>query len=343
MVHMKKVITFGEIMLRLSPKGYLKLMQADNFDVSYAGAEANVSVSLANFGLDTAFVTKLPKNDVTKVCLATLRKYGVDVDKIVYGGDRIGVYYLERGASQRPSKVIYDRKYSSVSMSSREDYDWDKIFEDAQWFHFTGITAALSDNMPEILEDACRAAKAKGITISCDLNYRKNLWSKEKAREVMSHLVQYVDVLIGNEEDAADSLGMYPADSDVIAGKLNHEGYASLARQISEKFGVKHVAFTLRTSYSASDNGWAGILYTGGKSYISKNYNIHLVDRVGGGDSFGAGLIYALIQQMEPQDVIEFAVAASCLKQTIEYDFNLSTVDDVKRLMSGDGSGRVQR
>jgi len=340
---MKKVVAFGEIMLRFSPKGYLKLIQADNLDVSYAGAEANVCVSLANFGLDAAFVTKLPKNDVTQVALANLRKYRVDVDKIVYGGDRIGVYYLERGASQRPSKVIYDRKYSSISMSTREDYDWEKILEDAQWFHFTGITAALSDNMPGILEDACRVAKEKGITISCDLNYRKNLWSKEKAREVMSNLVQYVDVLIGNEEDAADALGMYPADSDVIAGKLNYDGYANLARQISEKFGVKHVAFTLRTSYSASDNGWAGILYTGGKAYISKDYKIHLVDRVGGGDSFGAGLIYALIQQMEPQDVIEFAVAASCLKQTIEYDFNLSSVDDVKRLMSGDGSGRVQR
>lgn len=340
---MKKVVTFGEIMLRFSPKGYLKLIQADNLDVSYAGAEANICVSLANFGLDAAFVTKLPKNDITQVCLASLRKYRVDVDRIVYGGDRIGVYYLERGASQRPSKVIYDRKYSAISMSSRTDYDWDRIFEDVQWFHFTGITAALSDNMPEICEDACRAAKAKGITISCDLNFRKNLWSSEKATKVMSNLVKYVDVLIGNEEDAADSLSMRPADTDVVAGKLNHEGYANLARQISEKFGVKHVAFTLRTSYSASDNGWSGLLYSGGKSYVSKSYDIHLVDRVGGGDSFGAGLIYAMIQQMQPQNVIDFAVAASCLKQTIEYDFNLSSVDDVKRLMSGDGSGRVQR
>ncbi len=340
---MGKIIGFGELMVRLSPHGYLKLLQANDFNVNYTGAEANVCVSLSRFGLDTEFVTKLPKNDVTDVALSRLRQYSVGVDRIVYGGDRIGVYYLERGASQRPSKVIYDRKYSSLSMASRDDFDWDSILEDADWLHFTGITAALSDNMPAICEDACKAARAKGITVSCDLNYRKNLWTPEKAQEVMTKLVQYVDVLIGNEEDAAMTLGIHPEDTDVIGGKLNYEAYSKLAKQISETYGVKKVAFTLRTSISASDNKWAAMLYTDQKAYYSKEYMIHLVDRVGGGDSFGAGLIYALYNNFDPQKAIEFAVAASCLKQTMEQDFNLSTVSDVIRLMEGDGSGRVQR
>lgn len=340
---MGKIVGFGELMVRLSPHGYLKFLQTDDFNVNYTGAEANVCVSLSRFGLDTEFVTKLPKNDVTDVALCRLRQYSVGVDKIVYGGDRIGVYYLERGASQRPSKVIYDRKYSSLSMASREDFDWDSILEDADWLHFTGITAALSDNMPAICEDACKAAKAKGITVSCDLNYRKNLWTPEKAREVMTNLVHYVDVLLGNEEDAAMTLGIHPDDTDVIGGKLNYKAYGKLAEQINKTYGVKKVAFTLRTSISASDNKWAAMLYTDGKAYFSKEYMIHLVDRVGGGDSFGAGLIYGLYNNYDPQKTIEFAVAASCLKQTMEQDFNLSTVSDVVRLMEGDGSGRVQR
>lgn len=340
---MGKIVGFGELMVRLAPHGYLKLIQADDLNVNYTGAEANVCVSLSRFGLDTEFITKLPDNDVTDVALSKLRQFSVGVDKIVYGGDRIGVYYLERGASQRPSKVIYDRKYSSLSMASREDFDWDSILEGADWFHFTGITAALSDNMPAICEDACKAAKAKGITISCDLNYRKNLWSTEKAQSVMKNLVKYVDVLVGNEEDADKILGIKPEDTDVIGGKLNYAAYGKLAEQISKQYGVKKVAFTLRTSISASDNKWAGMLYTDGKAYFSKEYMIHLVDRVGGGDSFSAGLIYALYNNYEPQKAIEFGVAASCLKQTMELDFNLAKVSDVINLMEGDGSGRVQR
>lgn len=340
---MGKIVGFGEIMVRLAPHGYLKLLQADDFNVNYTGAEANICVSLSRFGLETEFVTKLPDNDVTDVALCKLRKYSVGVKKVIYGGDRIGLYYLERGASQRPSKVIYDRKYSSLSMASREDFDWDSILEGADWFHFTGITAALSDNMPEICEDACKVAKAKNITISCDLNYRKNLWSTDKAQKVMQNLVKYVDVLIGNEEDAAMTLGIHPENTDVVGGKLNYEAYGKLAEQISNQFGVKQVAFTLRTSISASDNKWAAMLYSDGKSYFSKEYMIHMVDRVGGGDSFGAGLIYGLYSNYNPQKAIEFAVAASCLKQTMEQDFNLSTVNDVIKLMEGDGSGRVQR
>ena len=340
---MGKVVGFGEIMARLSAPGYLKVIQAEQFDVSYAGAEANICVSLSRFGLDTRYVTKAPKNDVTEAMLMNLRKFGVGLDSVVYGGDRLGVYYLERGASQRPSKVTYDRKYSSIAMASRNDFDWDEIFKDATWFHFTGITAGLSDAMPDICEDACKAAKAKGITISCDLNYRKQLWTPEKAKEVMTHLVSYVDVLIGNEEDAETTLGMKPAGTDVTSGELDYSAYTDLAKQVTDKFGCKYVSFTLRGSLSASDNKWAALLYTDGKSYFSKEYLIHLVDRVGGGDSFGAGLIYALYSGYEAQEAIEFAVAASCLKQTIEYDFNLSTVEEVKRLAGGDGSGRVQR
>lgn len=340
---MSKVVTFGELMVRLAPRGYLKLYQADSFDVNYTGAEANVCVSLSMFGMDNEFVTKLPDNEVTKVAKSMLRKYGVGMNHIVLGGDRMGIYYLERGASQRASKVIYDRKYSSLSMASRSDFDWDSIFEEATWFHFTGITAALSDAMPAICEDACIAAKKKGVTISCDLNYRKTLWSKEKAQSVMSHLMQYVDVVIGNEEDASTTLGITPKQTDVYAGKLNYESYIQVAQEICSRFGDKTVAFTLRTSKSASDNNWAGMLYSKGQAYFSKNYDIHMVDRVGGGDSFGAGLIYALEQKYDPKKAIEFAVAASCLKQTMEYDFNLATPEEVCSLMEGDGSGRVQR
>ena len=340
---MGKIVGFGEIMVRLAPNGYMKILQADDFNVNYTGAEANVCVSLSRFGLETEFVTKLPNNDITDTALCKMRQFSVGVNKIVYGGDRVGLYYLERGASQRPSKVIYDRKYSSLSMASREDFDWDSIFEGADWFHFTGITAALSDNMPAICEDACKAAKKKGITISCDLNYRKKLWSREKAGQVMSKLVSYVDVLIGNEEDAEKMLGIHPANTDIINGKLDYKAYAAMAEEISRTYGVKKVAFTLRTSISASDNKWAAMLYADGQAYYSKEYMIHLIDRVGGGDSFGAGLIYSLYKNYEPQKAIEFAVAASCLKHTIELDFNLSTVDDVTKLMEGDGSGRVQR
>ncbi len=340
---MGKIVGFGEIMVRLESPGNYKILQSGEFMVSYAGAEASVCVSLSRLGLQGSYVTKLPKNEVAETALCRLRQHGVELDQIVYGGDRIGVYYIERGASQRPSKVIYDRKYSSLSMAKKSEFNWDAIFEGADWFHFTGITAALSDEMPDICEDACKAAKARGITISCDLNYRKNLWTEEKAKTIMSRLVPYVDVLIGNEEDAEKTLGLSPKDTDVTGGSLSYESYGDLAKQICEKFGVRHVAFTLRTSLSASDNKWAGILYTGGKVYLSKEYLIHIVDRVGGGDSFSAGLIYALHEHYDPQQAIDFAVASSCLKHTLEQDFNLSTLEDVQRLMLGDGSGRVQR
>lgn len=340
---MKRVVSFGEIMVRLSPPGYLKIIQADSFTVNYTGAEANVCVSLANLGMPAEFVTKLPDNSISTTTLATLRKYGVILDHIVLGGDRMGLYYLERGASQRPSKIIYDRKYSSVSMSKRDDYDWDSILDGAGWFHFTGITAALSDCMPLICKDACESARKKGITISCDLNYRKALWSVEKAVSTMSELVSYCDVVIGNEEDAKNCLNIVPREIDVTSGKLNYNSYVEVAQAISSRFGASHVAFTLRSSHSASDNTWAGVLYTGKKAYFSKNYEIHLVDRVGGGDSFSSGIIYSLASGKSPQYTIEFAAAISCLKQATEQDFSLSSISDVEMLMSGDGSGRVQR
>ena len=338
-----KVITFGEIMLRLAPEGYLRFVQADAFEVTYGGGEANVAVSLANYGMDVAFVTKLPKHEIGQAALNSLRRYGVDTSYVARGGERLGIYYLEKGASQRPSKVIYDRAASSMASAFKEDFDWDQIFEGASWFHFTGITPALSDNIAEVCLEACKAAKAKGITVSCDLNYRKKLWTKEKARAVMSELCKYVDVCIANEEDAGDVFGIKSKNTDVMSGKVNHEGYQEVAGKLADQFGFKKVAITLRTSLSANDNKWAAMLYDGGNYYFSKSYDIHIVDRVGGGDSFGAGLIYALMNGFKPQKALEFAVAASCLKHTVESDFNMVSAEEVTVLMGGDGSGRVQR
>ena len=338
-----KIICFGEIMMRLNPENYKRFIQADRWEVSYGGGEANVAVSLANYGLDAAYVTKLPDNPLGQAALNSLRALGVDTSMIVRGGERLGIYFAEKGAAQRPSKVVYDRKYSSISTASREDFDWDRIFDGAGWFHFTGITPALGDNVAAICLDACKAAKERGITVSCDLNYRKNLWSREKAGEVMSGLMPYVDVCISNEEDAADVFGIRAANTDITGGKLDRSGYIDVARQLIARFGFKKVAITLRGSISASDNRWAGMLFDGENAYFSKEYLIHIVDRVGGGDSFGGGLIYSLISGSGCQEAIEFAAAASCLKHTIEHDFNLVTVDEVKKLMGGDGSGRVQR
>ena len=340
---MPRVITFGELMLRLAPEGYGRFTDSPKFLATFGGAEANVSVSLAHYNIDAAFVTKLPANDIGQAAINSMRRFGVDTSKIKRGGPRIGIYYLEKGASQRASKVIYDRAGASIALASADDFDWDNIFDGADWFHFTGITPALGGNLPEICAEACKAAKNKGISISCDLNYRKNLWSKEKAGEVMGGLMQYVDLCIANEEDADDVFGIKAADTDISGGKLNHDGYKSVAKQLSERFGIKKVAITLRGSISASDNNWAGMLYDGEGYYFSKNYAIHIVDRVGGGDSFGAGLIYSVLAGKSAQDALEFAVAASCLKQTIEGDFNLITVDEVEKLSGGDGSGRVQR
>ena len=340
---MSKVVTFGEIMLRLAPEGYLRFTQADKLGATFGGGEANVAVSLAHFGVDAAFVTKLPDNDIGQAAVNSLRRFGVDTNKIKRGGARVGIYYLEKGASQRASKVIYDRAGSSIAAASPEDFDWEDIFDKVKWFHFTGITPALGGNLPAICEQACKIAKSKNITISCDLNYRKNLWSKALAGEVMGGLMQYVDICIANEEDASDVFGIKAADTDISGGKLNHDGYKSVAFQLKERFGFRKVAITLRGSISASDNNWAGMLYDGENYYFSKNYAVHIVDRVGGGDSFGAGLIYSELTGKSPQDTLEFAVAASCLKHTIEGDFNLVTADEAEKLSGGDGSGRVQR
>lgn len=340
---MAKIVTFGEIMLRLAPEGYYRFIQADSFGATYGGGEANVAISLANYGMDASFVTKLPKHEIGQAAINSLRKFGVDTDKIVRGGSRVGIYFLEKGASQRASKVIYDRAHSSIATASPSDFDWDKIFDGVQWFHFTGITPALGDNVAAICLDACKAAKNKGITISCDLNYRKNLWSREKAGQVMAELMEYVDVCIANEGDAGDVFGIWADDSDITGGKLSREGYQSVARKLVERFNFKKVAITLRSSISANDNDWAAMLYDGNSFYFSKTYSIHIVDRVGGGDSFGAGLIYSLLRGYEPQQAVEFAVAASCLKHTIEGDFNQVSVEEVEKLMGGDGTGRVQR
>ena len=340
---MPKVVTFGEIMLRLAPEGYLRFTQADKLGATFGGGEANVAVSLAHFGVDATFVTKLPNNDIGQAAINSLRRFGVDTDKIKRGGARVGIYYLEKGASQRASKVIYDRAGSSIATASPDDFNWEDIFDRVKWFHFTGITPALGGNLPEICEQACKIAKSKDITISCDLNYRKNLWPKALAGEVMGGLMQYVDVCIANEEDASDVFNIKADDTDISGGKLSHEGYKSVAYRLKERFGFKKVAITLRGSISASDNNWAGMLYDGENYYFSKNYAVHIVDRVGGGDSFGAGLIYSGLQKKSPQDALEFAVAASCLKHTIEGDFNLVTADEVEKLCGGDGSGRVQR
>ena len=340
---MKKVVTFGEIMMRLNPEGYLRIVQAEKFETTYAGGEANVAVSLANYGLDAAFVSKVPSHEVGQCAINALRQFGVDTSKMVRGGNRLGIYFCEKGASQRASKVIYDRAGSSIAEADKNDFDWDSIFEGVDWFHFTGITPALGGNLPEICLDACKKAKEKNITVSCDLNYRKKLWTNEEANKVMSKLIKYVDVCIANEEDAADVFGIHAENTDIKAGKLNHEGYISVAKQISERFGCKKVAITLRSSISANDNDWAGMLYSDGKAYFSPTYHIHIVDRVGGGDSFGGGLIYSLISGKSEQEAINFAVAASCLKHTIEHDFNLMSVAEVEALVGGNASGRVQR
>lgn len=320
---MGKVVTFGELMLRLAPENYLRFVQSEKYEATFGGAEANVAVSLANYGVDAAFVTKLPAHEIGQAAVNSLRKFGVDTSKIVRGGERVGIYYCEKGASQRPSKVIYDRAYSAIAMAKREDFDWDKIFEGVEWFHFTGITPALSDETAAITLDACKKAREKGITISCDLNFRKKLWSKEKAGKVMGELCEYIDYCIANEEDAKDVFGIEADNSDIYGGKLDGNGYISVAKKLTERFSFKGVAITLRESKSANDNDWSGMLYTNGQAYFSKKYSMHIVDRVGGGDSFGGGLIYALLNGYEAQDAIEFAVAASCLKHSIEGDYNM--------------------
>lgn len=340
-----KVLSFGEILLRLAAPGYTKLFQKDSLESTFCGGEANVAVSLSMFGVDSSFLTKLPNNDVGTAAVNSMRYFGVDTSKIVYGDGRMGLYYLEKGASQRPSKVLYDRAYSAIAMAKREDFDWNSIFEGIDWFHWTGINPALSSNLAEICLDACKIAKAKGIIISCDLNYRKNLWSSEDAKKIMPQLMKYVDVCIANEEDADKALGIKPDNNNVESGELNKLGYEMVAKKICEEYGCRYVAITLRESYSASVNGWSAMLYSSEllQTYYSQKYDIQIVDRVGGGDSFAAGIIWGIITGRKNQDIIEFAVAASCLKHTIEGDYNRTTVNDVKALLKNGGNGRVQR
>jgi len=338
-----RVVTFGELMLRLAPEGYLRFVQAERFQATMGGAEANVAVDLACLGLAASFVSKLPAHEIGQLAVNALRRYGVGTEHILRGGKRVGVYYCEKGASQRPSKVIYDRAGSAIAEARPGEFDWDAIFEGAGWFHFTGITPALGEGCAALCLEACQAARRVGVPVSCDLNYRKNLWSREQAGRAMAELMPYVQLLIANEEDAADVFGIHASGSDVEGGALSREGYADVARQLSERFGIPEIAITLRESLSASDNVWAGMLYSGGVCYDSRRYPVRIVDRVGGGDSFGAGLIYATLTGLAGQERVEFAVAASCLKHAVEGDFNVISADEVRRLAGGNASGRVQR
>ena len=342
---MSRIVTFGELMLRLQPYNYERFVQCEHVEFTFGGGEANVAVSLANYGMDAAFVSKLPAHSIGQAAVNSLRRYGVDTSLITRGGDRVGIYFNEKGASQRGSVCIYDRAHSAIQMASSSDFDWDKIFEGVAWFHFTGITPALGPNVVEICKEACKAAKAKGVKISCDLNYRGKLWTRAQAREAMTELCQYVDVCISNEEDAKDVFGIEAEGTDIYAGELNHEGYKSVAKQLADKFGFEMVAITLRESHSAFDNGWSAMLYNVAKDEycFSKKYNLHIIDRVGGGDSFGGGLIYSLLSGKDTQAAVEFAVAASALKHSIDGDYNMVTVAEVEKLAGGDGSGRVQR
>ncbi|CBL35113.1 Sugar kinases, ribokinase family [[Eubacterium] siraeum V10Sc8a] len=340
-----KVVSFGEIMLRLSPDGYYKLFQKPELNTSFCGAEANVAVALSNFGDEAEFVTALPDNDIGRAACRELMRYGVKTDNIVYTGDRLGIFFAEKGASQRPSKVIYDRKNSAIASADPSSFDWEKIFDGADWFHITGITPALSDSLAKISVDAVTAAKKAGLTVSCDINYRSKLWSAEKARPVMTEIMKYVDVCIGNEEDAEIVFGIKAGATDVTKGQLDTDGYKKSLQAVAETFGCKIVAYSQRKSYSASDNGWSGIIYDDEKKqvYTSVQYDIRITDRIGGGDAFASGLIYALHNNISPANAIETAAAAGCLDQTLEGDFCLFGINDVLDLAGGNSSGRVKR
>jgi 2-dehydro-3-deoxygluconokinase len=342
----KKVVTFGEIMMRLTPPGMLRLTQTTSFDVTFGGGEANVAASLAHYGVPVDFVTRLPANDLGDACLQFLRGHGIGTDKIVRGGERLGIYFLEMGAAQRGSKVVYDRAYSSIATIEPGMIDWRAVFADADWFHWTGITPAIAAGTAAVCLEAVQTAREMGLTVSCDLNYRKKLWRwGKKAGEVMAELVSLCDVAVGNEEDAAQVFGIHAPDTDVIAGKVEADKYRSVCEQLNERFpSLKTIAITLRGSLSASHNTWSGVLWDNGRFYIGTTYDItHIVDRVGGGDAFVGGLIYGLRTYDDRQRALEFAIAASCLKHSIYGDFNLVTVDEVEKLMAGDASGRVSR
>ncbi|MDO4572964.1 MAG: sugar kinase [Clostridia bacterium] len=339
---MKRVACFGEIMLRLSPKGYLRFQQADSFDAIYGGAEANVCASVAQLGLNARFITALPAHAIGQAAFNALRAIGVDTEYILRQGARVGIYFAEKGAAQRPSKVIYDRAGSAFSQIQPGEIDWDAALDGVDWFHFTGITPALGDNVAACVKEALAVAHKKNIRTSCDLNYRKNLWPREKAGSVMSELVQGLDLCIANEEDCKDVFGISAPESDINGGKLDNAGYLYVARRMQQTYGIREMAVTLRRSRSASDNDWAALLFDGEPHY-SRSYPVHIVDRVGGGDSFGGALIYAKLCGYEAQRAVEFAAAASALKHTVEGDFNIISVDEAERLAGGDGSGRVQR
>jgi 2-dehydro-3-deoxygluconokinase len=339
----KKVVTLGEIMIRLSTPGYERFVQSNSFDVTYGGGEANVAAAICNYGLNGTFVSKVPDNALGQAAINHLRRYGVDTQYVARGGQRLGIYFLETGASMRASQVIYDRAGASIADAEPKDFDLDKILDGADWFHTTGITPALSDKCTALAEAALKAAKAKGITTSIDLNYRKKLWSKEKAREVMTKLCQYVDVCIGNEEDADTTLGFKAKGTDITKGELNLDGYKDVFKQMKEKFNFKYIASTLRESHSASDNGWSALVYDGKEFYHTRQYEVRIIDRVGSGDSFASGFIYGLVSGMPMKDAAEFGVGASALKHTIPGDLNHATVKEVMDLVKGDASGRVQR
>lgn len=342
----KKVVTFGEIMLRLSTPGFTRFVQAQNFEATYGGGEANVAVSLANYGIDSFFVTKLPKHEIGQSAVNHLRRFGVNTNYIKRAGERVGIYFLESGASQRASKVVYDRSNSAVTHVEADDFNWDEIFEDCSWFHWTGITPALGLNAQTVLGEALKVAKSKNVKVSCDLNFRKKMWSTEQAQSVMKPLMEYVDICIANEEDAEKSLGEKAGDTNVEKATIDEEGYFNLAKLLKDKYNFEAVAITLRESYSASRNGWSALLLdekSCSEPYRSKKYDIQIVDRVGGGDSFASGLIFGLLNYEDTKKSLEFAVGASCLKQTIPGDFNLVSVEEVEKLIGGDGSGRVER
>ncbi len=340
---MSKIVTLGEIMLRLSPEGFRRITEADRFEIIWGGGEANVAVSLANYGHHAVFVSRLPQHEVGQSAVNALRRYGVDTTAIARGGERVGIYYCETGASMRPSKVIYDRAHSAISEATEKDFDFDAIMEGADWFHWSGITPALSDNCARLTCLACEAAVRHGVTVSVDLNFRKKLWTSERARSIMRPLMKYVDVCIGNEEDAELCLGFKP-EADVEAGHTDAAGYHGIMAAMAQEFGFRYVASTLRESYSASHNGWKAVIYDGENFFESKRYDINpIIDRVGGGDAFSGGLIHGLLTMPSVAEALEFAVAASALKQTIPGDFNLVTAAEVAALAGGAANGRVQR
>jgi len=333
-------------MLRLATSNHQRFVQASHFEVTYGGGEANVAVALSGYGLQSAFVSRVPAHEIGTSALQAVQRFGVNTDFIVRGGNRLGTYFLETGASQRPSKVIYDRAASAVSEMTPDMLDWEKVFDGVEWFHWTGITPAISVNLQKTLKKACEVAKKKGVTVSCDLNFRSKLWTEEEAQKVMIPLMEYVDVCIANEEDAQKSLGFNAGNTHVEGAHLDEEGYAHLCKALKNEFGFKRVAITLRESFSATMNGWSAMLHDDEdceQPTRSTRYEIHIVDRVGGGDSFASGLIYGLLSKESSKDALEFAVAASCLKHTIPGDFNLVSVDEVDKLVKSGGSGRVER